>query len=170
MALAWVGLGSNLANELGDPRQLLCTAVVGLRQLGAVSVSSLYASAPMGPQDQPDYLNAVVCVDTTLNAFELLAYLQSLEQRAGRQRLRRWGERSLDLDILMMQEIKIQTPDLVIPHVGLMQRAFVVQPLLELKPDCQINGQYLCDLAVAQPSADLRIVEGTAWADLQILG
>lgn len=169
MRLAWIGLGSNLANHLGDPRDLLRAAVTGLRQLGRVQVSSLYASAPMGPQDQPDYLNAVVCVETDLAPYALLAYVQALEQAAGRQRLRHWGERSLDLDILLMQDVQMAAADLVIPHVGLMQRAFVVQPLLELDADFQVDGVYLRDLIVAQASDGIRRVDSHSWADAPIL-
>lgn len=169
MALAWIGLGSNLANHLGDPCDLLRTAVAGLRQLGCVQVSSLYCSVPMGPQDQPDYFNAAAVVDTDLAPYDLLAYLQTLEHAAGRQRLRRWGERSLDLDILLMQGVQMQAADLVIPHVGLMQRAFVVQPLLDLDAEFQVDGVYLRDLAVAQLSDGIRLVELPTWADAPIL-
>lgn len=169
MALAWIGLGSNLANHVGDPRQLLIYAVAQLRQLGDVRVSSLYSSAPMGPQDQPDYLNAVACVDTDLLPYPLLAYLQSVEHAAGRQRLRRWGERSLDLDILLMQGVSLAEPDLVIPHIGLMQRAFVVQPLLDLDANFQVDGVYLRDLAVSQSSEGIQRIDGHTWADAPIL-
>ena len=169
MALAWIGLGSNLANHLGDPRDLLVKAVAQLRRLGEVRVSSLYSSAPMGPQDQPDYLNAVAEVDTDLSPEALLAYLQGLEQSAGRQRLRRWGERSLDLDILLMQGVQMQQPELTIPHIGLMQRAFVVQPLLELDPALQVDGVYLRDLAIAQSTEGIRRIEPLGWADVPVL-
>jgi len=169
MALAWIGLGSNLANHLGDPRDLLVEAVAQLRRLGGVRVSSLYSSAPMGPQDQPDYLNAVAEVDTDLSPEALLAYLQGLEQSAGRQRLRRWGERSLDLDILLMQGVQMQQPELTIPHIGLMQRAFVVQPLLELDPALQVDGVYLRDLAIAQSTEGIRRIEPLGWADVPVL-
>jgi len=169
MALAWIGLGSNLNTPLADSRQLLCTAVAGLRQLGAVQVSSLYSSAPMGPQDQPDYLNAAACVETDLAPYDLLAYLHALEQAAGRQRVRRWGERSLDLDILLMQGVQMQQPDLIIPHIGLMQRAFVVQPLLELDHALQVDGVYLRDLAIAQSTEGIRRIEWSIWADAPML-
>ena len=168
MALAWIGLGSNLANHLGDPRDLLVEAVAGLRQLGDVRVSSLYSSAPMGPQDQPDYLNAVAEVDTDLSPEALLGYLQGLEQSAGRQRLRRWGECSLDLDILLMQGVQMQQPDLIIPHIGVMQRAFVVQPLLDLDDALQVDGIYLRDLAIAQSTEGIRWIEQSRWADAPI--
>lgn len=169
MALAWIGLGSNLSNALGDSRELLCAAVAGLRQLGVVQVSSLYSSVPMGPQDQPDYLNAAAVVDTDLAPYDLLAYLHTLEQAAGRQRVRRWGERSLDLDILLMQGVQMQQPELTIPHVGVMQRAFVVQPLLELDPALQVDGVYLRDLAIAQSTEGIRRIEPLGWADVPVL-
>lgn len=169
MPLAWIGLGSNLANDSGDSRQILREAVQTLRQLGTLQVSALYASAPMGPQDQPDYLNAVVCVDTELLPYELLAYLQAMEQAAGRQRLRHWGERTLDLDILLMQDVQMDAPELVIPHVGLMQRSFVVQPMLDVQADIQLNGVYLRDLAIAQASDGIRLVARSDWANAPLL-
>lgn len=170
MALAWIGLGSNLGNQSGDSRQILCDAVQALRQLGVLQVSALFASAPMGPQDQPDYLNAVVCVETDLLPYELLAQLQAIEQEAGRQRIRHWGERTLDLDILLMQGVQMAAADLVIPHVGLMQRSFVVQPLLDLQADFQLNGVYLRDLAIAQSCDGIRVVAHGEWADNPVLG
>ena len=169
MPLAWIGLGSNLANDSGDSRQILREAVQTLRQLGTLQVSALYASAPMGPQDQPDYLNAVVCVDTELLPYALLAYLQAMEQAAGRQRLRRWGERTLDLDILLMQGVQMDAPQLVIPHAGLMQRSFVVQPMLEVQADLQLDGVYLRDLAVAQAADGIRLVARGDWANAPLL-
>ena len=140
----YVGLGSNLTNELGSPVEHLQQAVAAMQkheQIRAVRVSSFYASAPMGPQDQPDFINAVAGFETTLTAFELLAFGQMLEQQAKRARLRRWGERSLDVDILLYGDAQIAAPQLTIPHAGLPERNFVLIPLRELAPELIIAGK-----------------------------
>lgn len=139
----YIGLGSNLANDLGSPVEHLQQALVSIQDhenIRDVSVSSFYASAPMGPQDQPDFVNAVASFQTTLTPFELLTFCQQLEQQAERARLRRWGERSLDVDILLYGDIQMTDPQLTIPHAGLPERNFVLIPLKELAPDLKILG------------------------------
>lgn len=139
----YVGLGSNLANDLGSPVEHLQQALAGIRDcedIRDVSVSSFYASPPMGPQDQPDFVNAVAGFETRLTAFELLAFCQQLEQLAKRARLRRWGERSLDVDILLYGDLQMAEPQLTIPHAGLSERNFVLIPLRELAPELTIAG------------------------------
>jgi len=113
---SYIGLGSNL----GDSQQILSEAVAKLATLGAVWVSRLYQSPPMGPQDQPNYLNAVVQLDTDLAPLALLDQLQQFEQQAGRVRLRRWGERTLDLDLLIYGHVQICNERLTVPHVGIL--------------------------------------------------
>ena len=157
----YVGLGSNLENELGSPIEHLQQAIVAMqenKQIRAVGVSSFYASAPMGPQDQPDFVNAVVGFETTLPTFELLAFCQALEQQAKRARLRHWGERSLDVDILLYGDIKISEPQLTIPHAGLHERNFVLLPLRELAPELIILNKPITDY----PSSD-------DWTGLKLL-
>lgn len=130
---AFIGLGSNLDN----PSQRLISALRALQRLPGLTLchhSRLYASAPVGPQDQPDYVNAVAAVDTTLAPHALLHTLQALELAAGRQRLRHWGERTLDLDILLIGDSCIDSDDLQVPHPQMTRRAFVLQPLLEICP------------------------------------
>lgn len=139
----YIGLGSNLVNDLGSPAEHLQQALTSMRDcknIRDVSVSSFYASAPMGPQDQPDFVNAVAGFETTLTAFELLAFCQQLEQLAKRARIRRWGERSLDVDILLYGDIQMTEPQLTIPHAGLSERNFVLIPLHELAPKLTIAG------------------------------
>lgn len=164
----YIGLGSNLSNDSGDSRQILQQAVDALHSLatGTVQVSGLYLSKPMGPQDQPDYFNAVAAFETTLSAPELLAALQQIEQQAGRIRLRRWGERTLDLDILLFGDLSMTTPELTIPHSGILQRNFVVLPLLELDAQLQIGGILLKDSAAAQQSADIGRIADACWATI----
>lgn len=146
----FIGLGSNL----GDSRSILKDAVQALSKLGAVQVSRLYASPPMGPQDQPDYLNAAVELRTALAPLDLLNALQSIENESGRVRLRRWGERTLDLDLLFYSDQTIQNERLTVPHIGISMRDFVVLPLLDLTQDLTIEQRPLKDLACVQtPSA-----------------
>lgn len=155
----YVGLGSNLSNELGSPIEHLQQAVAGMRdhkQIRKVSVSSFYASAPMGPQDQPDFINAVTGFETTLTAFELLAFCQQLEQQAKRARLRRWGERSLDVDILLYGDTQMMDPKLTIPHAGLPERNFVLIPLLELAPNLAIAGKPIDEYPKSTDWTDLK--------------
>lgn len=150
--LSWVrcylGLGSNLANELGSPVEHLRQALESLREhkdIRQVAVSSFYASAPMGPQDQPDFINAVAGFETTLSALDLLAFCQQLEQNAKRARLRHWGERSLDVDILLYGQAQITEPQLTIPHARLTERNFVLLPLRELAPKLIIADKPISD-------------------------
>ena len=154
----FIGLGSNL----GDSRQILKDAVKALSALGEVRVSRLYASPPMGPQDQPDYLNAVVELHTVLSPLDLLDQLQRIENESGRVRLRRWGERTLDLDLLFYADEKIHNDRLTVPHVGIGERDFVVLPLLDLATDLTLGQQPLQDLPCAQqPSASC--IADTNW-------
>ncbi|PKH64747.1 2-amino-4-hydroxy-6-hydroxymethyldihydropteridine diphosphokinase [Psychrobacter sp. 4Dc] len=157
----YVGLGSNLANELGSPTDHLQHALVVMRaheQVREVSVSSFYASAPMGPQDQPDFVNAVAGFETTFDPYELLAFCQQLESMAKRARLRRWGERSLDVDILLYGEKQIIDPILTIPHAGLSERNFVLIPLREMSPHLTIAGKSISDYSQSRDWTGLTLL------------
>ena len=137
---AYIGLGSNLA----EPIKQVQSAIADLQSIPSTSLikaSSLYSSAPMGPQDQPDYVNAVALLETELSAHALLDALQAIEQQHGRERKRHWGERTLDLDILLYGEQMIEDERLVVPHIGLHEREFVVYPLLEIAGDISIPGK-----------------------------
>ncbi|MDQ9030267.1 2-amino-4-hydroxy-6-hydroxymethyldihydropteridine diphosphokinase [Acinetobacter nosocomialis] len=155
----YIGLGSNL----GDSRQILSEAIAKLKTIGEVKVSKLYQSPPMGPQDQPNYLNAVAQLKTKLLPLDLLDHLQRFEQEAGRVRLRHWGERTLDLDLLIYGDEKIQNERLTVPHVGIMQRDFVVIPLLDLDADLHINDQPLKNLELLQQPT-LTVLADESWA------
>ncbi|WP_151821987.1 2-amino-4-hydroxy-6-hydroxymethyldihydropteridine diphosphokinase [Acinetobacter oleivorans] len=155
----YIGLGSNL----GDSRQILSEAIAKLKMLGMVKVSRLYQSPPMGPQDQPNYLNAVAELNTDLAPLDLLDHLQRFEQEAGRVRLRRWGERTLDLDLLIYGNEKIHNERLTVPHMGILQRDFVVIPLLDLDADLQINDQPLKNLELIQQPT-LTVLADESWA------
>lgn len=145
-------MGGNISNELGTPIQHILQAVATLQSLPNienVKLSSLYRSKAFGVTDQPDFYNAVVALDTTLSPLELLDICQHLEQSAGRVRLRHWGERSLDVDILLYGDEVIQNERLTVPHAGLFERNFVVIPLLELDENLTVNGQKLINLPIA---------------------
>jgi 2-amino-4-hydroxy-6-hydroxymethyldihydropteridine diphosphokinase len=161
MTITYIGLGSNL----GDSRQILREAVHKLATLGTVKASKLYQSPPMGPQDQPHYLNAVVRLETDLAALELLDQLQHFEQESGRVRLRRWGERTLDLDLLLYGQDNIQNERLTVPHVGLLERDFVIIPLLDLDIKIQVKMQQLKDLSIVQHPTVL-LLDDESWANL----
>ena len=157
----YLGLGSNLANELGSPIIHVQQAIEGLRQnddIRNVRVSSFYASAPMGPQDQPDFINAVVKLETSLAPLALLDVCQALEQSAKRARVRHWGERSLDVDLLLYGQAQIAEPRLTVPHAGLGERNFVLIPLQELAPDIVIAGQPINRYAQASDWTGLNIL------------
>ncbi len=137
---AYVGLGSNL----DDPVARLHTTFGELDRLPdthLVLQSSLYRSAPVGPQDQPDFVNAAAALLTRLPAAELLAALQGLEQAAGRRRDGpRWGPRTLDLDLLVFASQVLDTPELTLPHPRIAERNFVLLPLSEIAPFLAIPG------------------------------
>ncbi|MGX3066166.1 2-amino-4-hydroxy-6-hydroxymethyldihydropteridine diphosphokinase [Ursidibacter arcticus] len=140
----YVALGSNLESPIDQLKQAVGSLQTFAKNL---CVSPFYGSKPLGPQDQPDYVNAVVKFDTDLTAIELLDKLQSIENEQGRIRLRRWGERTLDLDILLYGDQQMQTERLTIPHYDMHNREFVIVPLYDLTPDLQLpNGQKLSDL------------------------
>lgn len=133
----YIGLGSNLH----DPAQQVIDGINALAQLPQtqlLAVSSLYASAPIGPQDQPPFINAVALIQTTQAPIALLDALQALEQDAGRVRTRHWGERTLDLDILLFGEQTIEHPRLKVPHPFMRERRFVLEPLLEIAPNIHL--------------------------------
>lgn len=139
MTIAYLGMGSNL----DCPYDQLTDAIREIESIPSTSliqVSSYYKSRPVGPQDQPDFLNAVVSVETDLSPGQLLDFLQKIEMQHGRKRIIRWGARTLDLDILLFGDRLINTTRLVIPHPELHKRPFVIQPLYEIAPGLEIPG------------------------------
>lgn len=138
---AFVGIGSNLDHPRERVRDAMA-ALGGLRASRVGACSGLYLSAPVGVAAQPDFVNAVCALDTTLHPQDLLAELRALETGAGRVRDGSRGEaRTLDLDLLLYGDESIQTPDLVVPHPRMHQRAFVLYPLAEIAPDLVVPGR-----------------------------
>lgn len=148
MMNVYIGLGSNLNHPLKQIEQALDN-LAAHPEIEIRAVSSFYGNPPMGPADQPDYVNAVANIATTLSATNLLKFLHSIEQKQHRQRIIKWGPRTIDLDILLYGNQQIDLPNLIIPHPGLMQRVFVVLPLLEIAPNLILPNQ-LCLKKVAE--------------------
>lgn len=133
--ISYIAIGSNQADPIQQAKQAI-TALNDIKETSLMSCSSLYCSAPMGPQDQPDYINAVAAIDTNLSAIALLDALQAIEQSQGRERKEeRWGPRTLDLDILLYADQIIDQPRLTVPHYGMKEREFVLYPLFEIAPE-----------------------------------
>ncbi|HEY0922011.1 2-amino-4-hydroxy-6-hydroxymethyldihydropteridine diphosphokinase [Rheinheimera pacifica] len=148
----YIGLGANLDQPVGQLQQAV-QALKELAQSTLVAVSGLYGSKPMGPQDQPDYVNAVAAIDTTLTAEQLLDALQQIEQQQGRKRkAERWGPRTLDLDILLYGNQIIATERLTVPHYGLRVREFVLYPLYEIAPQLNLPDGTVLSSLLAQVS------------------
>jgi 2-amino-4-hydroxy-6-hydroxymethyldihydropteridine diphosphokinase len=136
---AYIGLGSNLDN----PEAQLHKAVSSLQQLPdtiLVCISSFYQTRPVGPGDQPDYINAVALLSTGLTARQLLEHMQAIENCHGRIRNSHWGPRTLDLDLLLYDSDIINEDDLTVPHPEMHKRGFVLFPLYEIAPEISIPG------------------------------
>jgi 2-amino-4-hydroxy-6-hydroxymethyldihydropteridine diphosphokinase len=137
---AYVALGSNLDDPPAQVARAF-TALAGLRGSRMVARSSLYRSRPFGPVAQPDFVNAVAGMLTTLDAATMLAELKALEERLGRERpVVRWGPRRIDLDLLVHGTTRIDEPQIQVPHPGIADRAFVLAPLAEVAPDLDVPG------------------------------
>uniref|UniRef100_A0A7V4LBW0 2-amino-4-hydroxy-6-hydroxymethyldihydropteridine pyrophosphokinase n=1 Tax=Desulfobacca acetoxidans TaxID=60893 RepID=A0A7V4LBW0_9BACT len=131
--IAYIGLGANL----GEPRRQVEDALARLdaaEEVEVTRVSSLYLNPPLGPPDQPWYVNAVAQVRTRLTPEELLRVLKAIEAAMGRERRERWGPRLIDLDLLLYNGIILAGPDLTLPHPEMHRRAFVLAPLAEIAP------------------------------------
>ena len=130
----YIGLGSNLEN----PAQQITKALEAIQEIPNTQLikhSSLYCGKPVGPQDQPDFTNAVAELSTTLSPLALLSQLQKIENEHGRVRERHWGPRTLDLDLLLYGEDTIDHPQLIVPHREMLRRSFVLYPLFEISPE-----------------------------------
>jgi 2-amino-4-hydroxy-6-hydroxymethyldihydropteridine diphosphokinase len=139
-AVAYIGVGSNLA----DPVAQVLRAGTSLARIADCELrqqSSLYVSAPLGPRDQPDFINAVIALTTRLTPHVLLAALHAIEQQQGRTPGgSKWGPRVIDLDLLLYGDRRLADPMLTLPHPGIANREFVLRPLREIAPDLTIPG------------------------------
>jgi 2-amino-4-hydroxy-6-hydroxymethyldihydropteridine diphosphokinase len=162
---AYLGLGSNL----GDKAANLRAAVRYLRDgkcCCVARVSSLYVTKAVGLADQPDFLNAVVELRTSLNPDELLAKCREVERKIGRVRTIRWGPRVIDLDILIYENACVNTQDLVIPHRRLRERAFVLAPLAEIAPNLDVGAGVTAREALESVGdQELRVTDDASWTD-----
>jgi 2-amino-4-hydroxy-6-hydroxymethyldihydropteridine diphosphokinase len=134
----------SLGGNVGDVGQAFLFALKGLAEAPGVTLlraSSIYATPPWGRLDQPPFLNMAAIVETDLPALALLALCLDIERGMGRQRLERWGPRTLDIDILTYGEATIDAPDLKVPHPRMAERAFVLAPLAEIAPRLRIAGR-----------------------------
>jgi 2-amino-4-hydroxy-6-hydroxymethyldihydropteridine diphosphokinase len=129
MTVAYLALGSNQGDRRGHLRQAIAS-LPGVRR-----VSGIYETAPVGGPEQGPYLNCVVEIDTDLGPRDLLAECQRVEREAGRVRTVHWGPRTLDVDILLFDDLAVDEPDLVVPHPRMAHRRFVLEPLADLAPD-----------------------------------
>lgn len=140
VSLAYIGLGSNLDDPASQIRQAF-DELARLPSSRLLAHSSLYRSAPLGRLDQPDFINAVAQIETALAPHSLLKALLEIEHNHGRVRKYPNAPRTLDLDILMYDDLQCDEPCLILPHPRMHQRAFVLRPLLEIAPDCLIPGR-----------------------------
>jgi 2-amino-4-hydroxy-6-hydroxymethyldihydropteridine diphosphokinase len=163
MATAYIALGANL----GDRDATLRKAVRRLASLGeVVAVSSLYETDPVGYADQPQFLNAVLRIETDLSPNELMRALLTVEQEMGRLRTFRNAPRPLDLDLLMVDDVVVESPELTLPHPRLHERAFVLIPLAEIAPSLRhpLLGKDVARLLAELPSrGGVRLWRGSGW-------
>ncbi len=158
MTRVYIALGSNLADPLHQLQAAL-NALDALPGSQRVATSSLYRTPPYGPADQPDYLNAVIALETSLDAAGLLDHTQRIELEQGRVRKdERWGPRTLDLDILLFGQQVIDTPRLTVPHYDMHRRAFMLLPLNEIAPGCRFpDGRSVSELLATLDTRDITL-------------
>lgn len=167
MISSFIGMGSNQSDPVTQLKQALL-AMDKIPNCVVGRVSSLYSSRPMGPADQPDYINAVIELKTNLSPNELLKCLQQIELQQGRVRKdEQWGPRTLDLDIIFYGDLLIEQEDLVIPHYGYRTREFVLYPLSEIDAEMPLpDGEILSGLIHKVPLNGLTKLENTGFGQL----
>lgn len=154
MTEAYLGLGSNLGDRAATLRAAI--AEIGASEgVALLSISSLYETPPWGPVPQGPYLNVCIGVDTTLSAQALLEFGLAIEREHGRERIVRWGPRTLDIDLLLYGEAHIDEPRLVVPHPRMLERAFVLVPLAEIAPGLVLAGKPIGEWLAAVDAAEI---------------
>ncbi len=157
MTRVYIALGSNLASPLSQVTAAI-DALGAIPDSQIIAVSGFYRTPPLGPQDQPDYLNAAVVLETSLTPEALLDHTQRIELEQGRVRkAERWGPRTLDLDIMLFGDETIATPRLTVPHYDMKNRGFMLWPLFEIAPelhfpDGETLASVLARLGAAKPA------------------
>ena len=151
---AVLSIGSNM-----EDRRALLQTVFDEFASETVAASPVYATPPWGVTDQGDFLNAVLIVDVDCTPLELLRRGQKLEEAAERVRVRRWGPRTLDVDIVQIDGVESDDPELTLPHPYAHERAFVLVPWLTADPDAKLNGTPVCELVANLDSDDVAAVK-----------
>ena len=155
MSTAYLGLGGNLGNR----REYLANAILALNSESGIRVekiSSVFETLPVGVVDQPEFLNLVVQLSTSLTALELLTRCLQIEKKLGRVRAERWGPRTIDLDVLWYDGVMLSESDLVLPHPRMKERAFVLVPLAEIAPVLSLDGVPIKELVARLDVSGLR--------------
>jgi|MudIll2142460700_1097286.scaffolds.fasta_scaffold196066_3 2-amino-4-hydroxy-6-hydroxymethyldihydropteridine diphosphokinase len=165
MSKAAIALGSNV----GDRFFFLKKAVGSIKALGKVTaISPIYETSPYGFTEQPDFLNAVILLNTRLSAEALLSELKKIEKEVGRMERIRWGPREIDLDIILYDELEIDTADLTVPHPDFQNRIFVLRPLLDIAPDLMNprSGQTIREILTnCQDKTIIKLIEKEWYSD-----
>ncbi|MCU5771550.1 2-amino-4-hydroxy-6-hydroxymethyldihydropteridine diphosphokinase [Erwiniaceae bacterium BAC15a-03b] len=158
MTRVWIALGSNLADPLHQVQNAL-DALAAIPESQLISTSTLYRTPPYGPADQPDYLNAVIALETGLTPEALLDHTQRIELEQGRVRkAERWGPRTLDLDILLFGDLTLNSERLIVPHYDMKNRAFMLLPLLEIAPELSFpDGDSVAECLAKLDSSEIQI-------------
>jgi 2-amino-4-hydroxy-6-hydroxymethyldihydropteridine diphosphokinase len=155
----YIGLGSNLDGPMRQI-ELAFELLDSIDETQLVARSSLYQSAPFGPVEQPSFVNAVARLDTRLDAWALFRKLQFIEDAQGRKRDIHWGPRVLDLDILVYSDLKMDEPELTLPHPGIAERNFVLLPLREIAPELVIPGLgRVADIAIDEHEPQISLIQ-----------
>lgn len=158
MNKVYIGLGSNLESPI-EQLQLAIEQLQDAEGIHNLEVSALYRSKPVGPQDQPDFVNAAAFFQTELEPLHVLDTLQHIEQLHHRVRLRHWGPRTLDLDLLLYNDDIIELPRLTVPHPYMLERGFVLKPLADLAPNLMLqNGKTLVQQLELIDTSDLVLI------------
>jgi len=155
----YIAIGSNLDNPVHQVKSAI-KELSKIAKSHLTAVSNLYQSPPLGPVEQPDYINAVAEMETCLNAHDLLTELERIETEHGRTRTtRRWGPRTLDLDLILFDNLSINTPRLIVPHPEFHKRIFVLVPLYDIAPNLILStGKKLSELIDEFPEKNLSII------------
>jgi 2-amino-4-hydroxy-6-hydroxymethyldihydropteridine diphosphokinase len=158
--IIYISLGSNLGDRLANLRNAMTNISPKVK---AVAQSSIYETEPWGYSDQPSFLNQIIKANTDLAPFDLLAFFKEIEVSMGRQETFRFGPRLIDLDILFFDDLVINTPKLTIPHPRIIERAFVLIPLVEIAPDLYhpVIGKTIQQLTTGVDSSSIEVFQST---------